>query len=248
MGAYTSIRGWMGWAGLNYGGVAAVRDLLNHAPEEAEAYGLPRWQAEFYGQGWIVPTMYINATHYIFYGADIRTEAVPYLRAVVESVARVRDDDPDYPVLPKGLFHLDEDGTYGHPPRTWELEGGRLNERAFGRAKRRRPYEYSQWLSPTTGWDHFSKTSLVIEVLWRRLRNWTYLNLTSNTSVWEAPEGQGYTVFVAFEEGRVCELIVNPGSTGAKRNGTIDGLLSELSSRFAIQRERRQTPWHITGG
>ena len=126
MGAYTSIRGWIG---LTDEMLPSVREVISRAPERAEQYSLTSYGAEFYNQGWVVPEEHINWTHYIFYGADIRTEAIPYLRDQLEEIARVRLEDEDgFVDYPDGVLYLDEDGTYGHPPRLWELRKGELHE------------------------------------------------------------------------------------------------------------------------
>ena len=125
MGAYTSIRGWIA---LTDEMVEEVRKIISRAPSRAENYGLTTDGAELYNLGWIVPEDHINWTHYIFYGADIRTGAVRYIRDQVEEIAGVSREDDDFIDFPDGILYLDEDGTYGHPPRIWELHGGRLYE------------------------------------------------------------------------------------------------------------------------
>ncbi len=118
MGAYTQVRGWVE---LDEEMISELRDLIERSPQVAEIYGLTMDAALFYRHAWVIPVHPINVTRYIFFGADIRTRALPYIRAQFEAVALIQHESAwsKKPSFPKGLVYLDEDGTYGHPRRRW---------------------------------------------------------------------------------------------------------------------------------
>lgn len=87
----------------------------------------------------------------------------------------------------------------------------------------------SHALVPRSGWPAFDSSHEVTDFLWDRCRDWHYLNLTSNTSMWESSASAGY-VYVEYEEDRVVELLVKIGEgTHALE------VISELKSRFGLQ-------------
>lgn len=128
MGSYTSIRGWIE---VHDKALPEIRSIIVHHQDRAEDFGLTPEGAEFYNQGWIIPDAHINATHYIFYGADIRTHAVPFIRSQMTEIAamfmRDADIDDDWGLFPTGIIHVQEDGTHGHPDEEWRLEDGKLH-------------------------------------------------------------------------------------------------------------------------
>lgn len=127
MGAYTSIRGWVGLYEDEM--VESVREVVRQALSSADRYGLTLEVAALYNRGWIIPEDHINWTHYVFYGADIRTEHIDYIRDQVRAIAAVAVEDDGDLFHPDGVFYVDEDGTFEIPPAIWELGEGRFEER-----------------------------------------------------------------------------------------------------------------------
>jgi hypothetical protein len=127
MGAYTSIRGWIE---VHDKALSDIRSVLTDHEDRASDFGLTREGAELYNQGWVIPDEHINWTHYIFYGADIRTQAVPFIRSQMTQIAAMFMRDPeiddDWGIFPVGVIHIEEDGTYGHPDEEWQLRDGKL--------------------------------------------------------------------------------------------------------------------------
>ncbi|WP_339745355.1 hypothetical protein [uncultured Rubinisphaera sp.] len=127
MGAYTSIRGWVE---VHDKALADIRNVLVRHEDQATEFELTREGAEFYNKGWIIPNEHINWTHYIFYGADIRTRAIPFIRSEMAEIAAMfmRDDeiDDDWGIFPTGVIHVEEDGTHGYPDEEWLLQDGKL--------------------------------------------------------------------------------------------------------------------------
>ncbi|MFN7953616.1 MAG: integron integrase [bacterium] len=130
MGAHTHIRGWVQLTGTGEM-LSSVRSIIERAPEIAPCFGLTTEDGLFYRRAWVIPDETINVTRHVFFGADIRTAAVPYIRTQFEAVASLRHHwSPSLPPsIPRGLIHLDEDGTYGHPRRQWDIHNGRVYER-----------------------------------------------------------------------------------------------------------------------
>lgn len=134
MGAYTSIRGWVE---VQDKALADIRNVLARHEDRAADFELTREGAEFYNKGWIIPDEHINWTHYIFYGADIRTGAVKFILSQMSEIAATfmhdAEIDDDLGVFPTGIIHVQEDGTYGHPDEEWHLQGGALSRRIIPR-------------------------------------------------------------------------------------------------------------------
>ncbi|ARA92660.1 hypothetical protein AWN76_005435 [Rhodothermaceae bacterium RA] len=125
MGDYTSIRGWIGCRDSM---VEPIREVIRRAPERAEQMEMSRDQAEFYNQGWVVPDDHINWTHYLFYGADVRTYYSGYIRAQLEEIAQLSEQDYEFVDYPEGAFYVDDDGGAGERRVIWILRDGELLE------------------------------------------------------------------------------------------------------------------------
>lgn len=86
--------------------------------------------AELYNQGWIIPDEHINWTHYIFYGADIRTRCIDLIRSEMTAIAEMfmLDEtlDGGRGIYPTGVIHVHEDGTFGYPDEVWEMNDGKM--------------------------------------------------------------------------------------------------------------------------
>ena len=70
-----------------------------------------------------------------------------------------------------------------------------------------------QHLAPTGGWDSFAESAVLTAALWAQLppTDWRYLNLTSDSSVWESR--QDASMVQVFSEGeRITEFAVQPGA------------------------------------
>ncbi|UQI49754.1 hypothetical protein M1P56_35165 (plasmid) [Streptomyces sp. HU2014] len=108
MGVYVSIRGWL----------ECDNAQLTTAQEIISAHA-----DDHYSHGWSTPQKYVNWTHYLFYGADIRESALDWFTNQLKEIARLpaSDDDGD---LIQGLFLASHevDGT-----TEWQVRDGRLS-------------------------------------------------------------------------------------------------------------------------
>jgi hypothetical protein len=134
MGAYTSIRGWFQ---VHDKALSEIRSVLTNHEGRAADFVLTREVCEFYNQGWIIPDGHINWTHYIFYGADIRTHAVPFIRSQMQEIASIfmkdAEIDDDWGIFPTGIIHVKEDGTYGYPDEVWQIQAGKMTTQQIQR-------------------------------------------------------------------------------------------------------------------
>ncbi len=124
MGHFVSIRGWLE---IDKPMQSKVVDLVNHFSERAPDLGVTQEIGKLYLKGWVFPESYINWTKYIFYGADIRTSGLKYLkehfRAIAEGVWSMDEEIKDYV---KGYIFLEDED--GEPLLFWKLEEGKLIE------------------------------------------------------------------------------------------------------------------------
>jgi hypothetical protein len=108
MGMYASVRGWI---------------ELDHKQRQRAEHVIEQGQDGFYSGGWSFPARPFNWTLYLFYGGDVREQALPEIRGQIERLASLPpvDDDGD---LPRGLFIVtDERGS----AETWEIREGSIH-------------------------------------------------------------------------------------------------------------------------
>ncbi|WP_326959016.1 hypothetical protein [Amycolatopsis sp. NBC_01286] len=93
MGMYVAVRGWL---------------EFDHGQREQVERTLAEHRDDQYAGGWAFPARPFNSTLYVFYGGDIREQAVASFREQVAELARLNpvDDDLDRPV---GFFLLSDE-------------------------------------------------------------------------------------------------------------------------------------------
>lgn len=85
-------------------------------------------------------------------------------------------------------------------------------------------------MSPPGGWEAFSRSAEVEELVWEALAAWHYMGPTSATSVWESDTGA--TFYLAFgDDKRIVEAVA--GYAGDP-DPDLDDLCARLRRRFAI--------------
>lgn len=121
---YTSIRGWIECPRNR---IKDIRDLILSYVERAESYGLKKDVAQLYNQGWHFPEDHINWTYYIFYGADIQTELIDYIKdqiiELTEKIYEVDEGGTDYIV---GAFEIE--GEDSKRSVIWRTRDGEFKE------------------------------------------------------------------------------------------------------------------------
>jgi hypothetical protein len=132
MGHYTSVRGWLE---LNEEMVSQVQKIIKESFNNKTASNTPCELAELYNRGWVFPIDHINWTYYVFYGADIRTRHISYIKEQLMAIAaniksyteELRDVLPaNYINYPSGIFYIDdEDNEFS---LYWELKNGQFTE------------------------------------------------------------------------------------------------------------------------
>jgi hypothetical protein len=105
MGTYVSVRGWIE---LDYSQRPAAEEIIEQARDN------------HYSGGWSFPAKPFNWTLYLFYGGDIRENALPWIHDQIIQLAALPlvDDDGD---RPRGLLLVtDERGK----AERWEIRDG----------------------------------------------------------------------------------------------------------------------------
>lgn len=127
MGSFTSIRGWIE---VHDKSLDLIHEVLKSHQDKASDFQLTVDNAKFYNQGWLIPEQCINWTHYIFYGADVRTQYVDFIRSEMEAIAALYftdgSIDEDWGYHPTGVIHVHEDGTFEYPDEVWTIDGGKM--------------------------------------------------------------------------------------------------------------------------
>ena len=76
MGRYVTVVGWFECA---FDDVKMIKKTINETIESASEFGVDKEIASFYLKGWRIPDEQINWTSFVFFGADIKSEALPYI-------------------------------------------------------------------------------------------------------------------------------------------------------------------------
>lgn len=138
MGAYTEIKGWIQLPELLSSAQAnqalEIIERSTLSPQLHARFNVDAETAAFYNQGWLLQQQVINGGPFLFYGASIRTHLVGFIKAQVAEIAALNYMDEDLTAYAKGMFFLDEDGTYGHPPASWIIRQGGLIESSWPRS------------------------------------------------------------------------------------------------------------------
>lgn len=126
MGAYTTVAGW-----IELGYSLTTEEIAGCIETTGEdvARLLDDEQKALYRGGWMIQPEAINGPRFVFFGASIRTAAIPYIRSQVMALSRLVTYDDDYAIHPSGRFLLTEDGTHGTPDMEWIIEEGHISER-----------------------------------------------------------------------------------------------------------------------
>ena len=127
MGAYTNIKGWIQIPPQRRADAVKIIEAYS---QKGGDYSLQCDNAEWYNSGWVLQNEAINGALFVFYGGEVRTESIQFIKDQVKDISRLEYNDKDYDYMQSsnGLFHLDEDGTYGYPPKSWIVKNGEMKE------------------------------------------------------------------------------------------------------------------------
>jgi len=85
-------------------------------------------------------------------------------------------------------------------------------------------------LSPTGGWEVFTKSGDVEELVWEVLATWHYMNPTATTSIWESHTGA--TFHLAFGDDR--KIIEAIAGFVDEPDEELDALCARLRRRYGL--------------
>jgi hypothetical protein len=128
MSHFTSVRGWVQ---IFSDTTDDVMKIISDFNEHASNYGVSRENADLYMGGWIAREKQINWSSYLFYGADVRTETVPFFENLLREIAKKAihkvNDEVFYP---RGVFHLDDEDN--QQTVIWRISGGQFEKKVIG--------------------------------------------------------------------------------------------------------------------
>jgi len=116
MAQYSLVRGWLE---CSFEDVSKIKEIVFIHWETAGNYQVNTETASLYRQGWIFPSMPMNWVSLIFYGGNINTMAVPFLKACLSKIAKSGLDV-------SGVFYVDDEE--GLDLQLWSLSGHGLIE------------------------------------------------------------------------------------------------------------------------
>jgi hypothetical protein len=107
VGVYVKVRGWLE---CDEQQLAAIQAITVSQDDD------------HYTGGWGQPRQHFNWTHYVFYGGDIREQAMDWLLDQLRAIARIPASDEDGDLV-RGLFLASHevDGT-----SEWQIREGRV--------------------------------------------------------------------------------------------------------------------------
>lgn len=109
MARYSLVRGWIE---CEYEDVKAIRGAANAFWRSHDRYNIDAGSANLYWKGWYFPESPLNWTSFVFFGANVRSAAVPFIRDSLIEIVNLRLDV-------EGLFYVD--GDEGEGPRIWKI-------------------------------------------------------------------------------------------------------------------------------
>jgi hypothetical protein len=99
MASYSLIRGWLE---CSFEDVASIQSAVLTCWENSEEFGINRESADLYMNGWFFPKQPLNWTSVIFYGANVRSNALPFLKSCLTKIA-------ESGIEVSGFFHVDNE-------------------------------------------------------------------------------------------------------------------------------------------
>lgn len=118
MARFALVRGWIE---CEFESTPAMRARAAAWAARGAEYGLAPDQARLYARGWVFPEAPLNYVSLVFYGADVRSAALGFVRAMVGDVAGVEEDA-------SGLLFVDADD--GQEQLVWHVAGSDVSEEA----------------------------------------------------------------------------------------------------------------------
>jgi hypothetical protein len=125
MSHFTSVRGWLQIFSDTTGDVMRIISDFN---ERARDYGVSRESADLYMEGWVARKKHINWSSYLFYGADVRTEALPFFESLLREIAEKANYQLNNDIFyPRGVFHIDNEDN--EQTVIWKISGGHFEKK-----------------------------------------------------------------------------------------------------------------------
>jgi len=116
MARYVSVRGWLE---CEYEYIPEIKKIVDNYSDNYSAFEATPEVRSLYQKGWRFPQDKINWTAYIFYGADIKSQCVDYIREQIIKISLVNDEI-------RGLFYVDDEE--GERRMRWEIYDGNIAE------------------------------------------------------------------------------------------------------------------------
>lgn len=118
MAHFALVRGWLE---CEFESTPAMRERAATWAARGAEHGLSPEQAALYVRGWVFPGAPLNYVSVVFFGADVRTAALGFVKAMVGHVAGVEQDTA-------GFLFVDNDD--GEEQLVWRVLGSDVMEEA----------------------------------------------------------------------------------------------------------------------
>jgi hypothetical protein len=115
MSNFALIRGWLE---CSFDEVEEIRSKVEIFAVEAVVKYDPDYNLKVYLNSWHYPNPGINWTAIIFYGADVKSEAVPIIKEMLSLATLVGDEV-------RGIFYVDDEE---NDPVIWKISEGEIRE------------------------------------------------------------------------------------------------------------------------
>ena len=116
MSRFALVRGWLE---CSFEEVQAIREAVEQVAKRVEEDALPPEMVAAYLRGWNFPASPMNWVSLVFYGANINSQALPFVRKMIEAAASVGEEID-------GLFHVDAEEA--EDALQWTISDGVVSE------------------------------------------------------------------------------------------------------------------------
>jgi len=117
MSKLTLVRGWLE---CSFDESKEMHSAILNLTAEARGKDIPSEILDLYMRGWVYPESPINWVSLVFFGAQVKSSAIPFIKEMVRIASSVGDEI-------NGLFYVDDDDGEGH--LAWYVSSGSLEER-----------------------------------------------------------------------------------------------------------------------
>lgn len=114
MAHYVSITGWVS---VDSEDIEPIKKVIAVFVEECEKFEIDKGRAKAYSNGWCFQEESVRWSRYVFFGADINSEDIEFIKKQVRKIAELNDE------ITGKFFVEDVENTF---VENWKTEDGKL--------------------------------------------------------------------------------------------------------------------------